>query len=614
MDENDDSPITPDKDDSPEDDSLTPASSNGRFQVAKYQCLGKRDKSSAGRIDPHAIDICATINALPQYYTTSSCAGRCFIYQGPGVKATTRFVRYRVCHELVTTPQTYFDLTTLDSDPTGECGDPIRTVGRTEGRITMSPDEEHEAKVAESSDTIINDEPDDNGHNDQGVYWLRFEPFILHVACRSLTAANHLMQAARPAFKNVGLTTWKDKPPKQPKNQQRQGHAKYLVAIWGDEGLEMPLVTPSRDVNFTTAADHAATADNRQWLADLVNERHERNWAKIERFVQSVRERIHSNDDLDTENDNSDGETSPASPKAPRSYDVVGDVALLHSIPTEDLEERRAIGQAIMNKNKAIKIVVRRPNNLAGPERASRELIVLAGAPHRCNNYPLMTSHCEYGIKAVINMHDTFFSPRMGMERLRICQQVARGEHVLVVFAGVAMEALQIAARTEATSVLAIEQNEQAVQCAKRSHQLLHRNKTIKCPGAAERLEIQQGDVMEVLPTLPRNSFDRVVAPRPKEGARDGDLSDELQNGGGGGEEFLRVILPVMKQNGGECHWYDFCADHEYPECQRARRFLERVCQEHNLQVQVLHVANAGSVAMRQLRVCIDFRITPATA
>jgi tRNA(Phe) wybutosine-synthesizing methylase Tyw3 len=31
--------------------------------------------------------------------------------------------------------------------------------------------------------------------------FLRFEPFILHVACRSLEAAAALMNAARPSFK-----------------------------------------------------------------------------------------------------------------------------------------------------------------------------------------------------------------------------------------------------------------------------------------------------------------------------------------------------------------------------------------------------------------------------
>ena len=166
------------------------------------------------------------------------------------------------------------------------------------------------------------------------------------------------------------------------------------------------------------------------------------------------------------------------------------------------------------------------------------------------------------------------------------------------------MEALQIAGRTEASSVIAVELNEVAVQCAKRAHRMLERNKTVKCTGAAERLQIIQGDVLQVLPeTLEQNYFDRVLAPRPKEGALDGDLGS-----GDGGEGFLKVILPHLK-DGGECHWYDFVADHEFPECERTKKLLGRVCDEHGLSMEVLHVANAGSVAMRQLRVCVDFKV-----
>jgi hypothetical protein len=54
------------------------------------------------------------------------------------------------------------------------------------------------------------------------------------------------------------------------------------------------------------------------------------------------------------------------------------------------------------------------------------------------------------------------------------------------------------------------------------------------------------------------------LAPRPKEGATDGDLGS-----GDGGVDFLDALLPVLKEEGGECHWYEFCADHEFPTCER---------------------------------------------
>jgi len=234
----------------------------------------------------------------------------------------------------------------------------------------------------------------------------------------------------------------------------------------------------------------------------------------------------------------------------PKSFDVIGEVAYLHSMPTDDPEKG---GSAIMKKNKS---------NLEGTERAPGDegLVTIAGA-HR---NPLITTHTEYGIKCVVDLNHTFFTPRMAKERLRICQLVARGEGVLVLFAGAGMEAFQIAGRTEASSVVTIELNEIAVQCSHRAHRMLERNNAVKCDGAADRLKIMKGDVMVVLTgKLMGSKFDCILAPRPKEGAMDGDLGS-----GDGGQKFLETILPHLKD--GECHWYDFVADHEFPACLRS--------------------------------------------
>ena len=628
------------------------------FQNSKNQVMGKRDKSSAGRIDPKAVEICGLINEkFDCFYTTSSCAGRCFLYRGRGVKSShnlarvvvstdsdnketelgssvttpqqqyqPHFVRYRVSHDLIRDPDRYFDLSSLESDPSGG-GDPIRPIGqydhlleneKTESQMATSSDrgekadlspigmsKESEAwpsqtgtrdQTASMEDKKVNDEVD------QSV-WLRFEPFILHVACRSLKSASALMDAARPAFKNVGLTTWTCD------NDQHDG-SRFIVAIWGDEGLEMPLCMPNGTPLYGTR-NRKQDPEVAEWLASLVNERHERNWSKIDRFVLSVRGMSTVVDEFDDDVNKWDPEivdnesvssSLPGEWRIPRSFDIVGDIAVLHAIATTNEEEQRAIGEAIMQRNKAIRVVVVRQSNMQGPERAPGEggFQIIAGA----DRSPLITTHSEYGIKCVVDLTHTFFTPRMGQERLRLCQQVARGEHVLVLFCGVGMDAMQIAGRTEALSVTAIEQNEIAVQCALRSKRMLERNKGIKCGGAADRLEIIHGDVLEILPTLPRRHYDRIVAPRPKEGSHDGDLGT-----GDGGVAFLKALLPVMKPDGGECHWYDFAADHEFPTCLRTRQVLERVCEEFGLKAEIQHVANAGSVAMRQLRVCVSFRV-----
>ncbi|GAX17165.1 hypothetical protein FisN_10Lh010 [Fistulifera solaris] len=586
---------------------------HNNFANSKVQCLGKRDKSSAGRIDPKVVEICAVINDLPFYYTTSSCAGRCYLYRGPGIKSTNSFERFRVNHDKIHEPERYFDLTTLETDPTGG-GDPVRSIGQ----YDYNDYNNGEDTFLKPEDTPAVDPVTTHATVEGNSLFLRFEPFILHVACRSLETAAALMNAARPSFKNVGLTTWKD--------------SRYLVAIWGDEGLDMPVSLPQMNKHTDHDMVQPIFRDSAMlhWLAALINERHDRNWSKIDRFVQTVRETISSTilesfeDEVLDENciDNcvdeernlkglvespcEDGEFS-----LPRSYDVVGDVAIVHESfttasmsKTRSIEEWEKVGELLMQKNKSIKVVALQNKNLQGTERAPSELVIVAGA----RRFPLITTHSEYGIKCVVDLNQTFFTPRMAKERLRICQQVARGEHVLVLFAGVAMEALQIAGRTEPASVTSVELNPVAVECAKRAHRMLERNKAVKCKGAADRLVILEGDVLQILPTLPKHHYDRILAPRPKEGSMDGDIGT-----GDGGLSFLVELLAVLKRDGGECHWYDFVADHEYPECERSKRLIEGASRAQGLDVNFLHVARVGSVAMRQFRVCIDFRIKNST-
>ncbi len=701
------------------------------FQSRKATCLSKRDKSSAGkynfffwypfpyfvvhnlipcfciylsytlpgRIDPKAVDICAAINAREEYYTTSSCAGRCFLYIGDGIKAHHHFVsssattttttatekyevdsnddnnnnsniaeeveedrknnlnkddeddddepkqpkglgffhRFRVNHDIIRDPQRYFNLHTLNStkhdfDPSGG-GDPVRSIGQYDYKESHSSSisssttttdnnekNHHHVQNDDHNDKQLDDDHDDDHDDDEvrtyqihnsnhqiittrklvgtenltGPIWLRFEPFILHVMCRSLSAASALMTAARPAFKNVGLTSFK------------HGYGRYIVAIWGDEGIDMPLTPKDNILDFTFVGQE-------HWLSELVNERHYRNWQKIDRFVNAVRsmpeevDNVTSSEwvndqDMNLQQISDDNKTEEENVVTPKRFDVVGDVALLHALPescnTE--EEREAIGKAIMKRNKAIKVVAVRSTSLSGTERAPGMdgLSIIAGTKRS----PLITSHCEYGIKCVIDLNRTFFTARMAAERLRICQQVARGEKVLALFCGVGMDAMQIAARTEAT-VLAVEYNPVAVACAERGKQLLVRNKAVKCAGASDRLTFVQGDAIEIMKQLEPASFDRILAPRPKEGDMDGDLGN-----GDGGVQFLEVLLPLLKDQG-ECHWYDFAADHELPHCERTKNTILKVCSQLGLQMEVIHVAKVGSIAKRQLRVCMDFRI-----
>jgi tRNA(Phe) wybutosine-synthesizing methylase Tyw3 len=282
------------------------------------------------------------------------------------------FQRFRVSHGRITTPLQYFNLQTLLTDATGGCGDAIPSVGQFESFG-------NNAAFAATKDDGLNeiDTP----------IWLRYEPFILHVMCRSLKAASVLMALARPSFKNVGLTSWNSNVDDEDedendsntavihradKNQQcKGGGAKYLVAIWGDEGLDMPLSLPaSPQCGLYYNPDNKDTECNAEWLAQLVNERHVRNWNKIDRFVEAVKgleegvdvdidlsEMYLDDEDLDQRFSNGAKAARAASGlPIPRSYDVIGDVAVLNSVPEGDEETLKKVGDWILSRNKAIKV------------------------------------------------------------------------------------------------------------------------------------------------------------------------------------------------------------------------------------------------------------------
>lgn len=454
-----------------------------QFARAKANALLKRDKSSAGGIDARAVSICNTINESDEWFTTSSCAGRCYVWHGVGNKRDGRFERRRVSHEKI--DRGYF----LDGPDA-----PLKAAGE---------------------------------------LWLRYEPFILHARCASNHASRRLVKAARTVFKTVGVN-------------------ENCVFVVGDEGLEMPLVL-DRPLFDSEQVD---------WLVETVNDKHERNWAKIDRFEKALSE---SHDDS-------------------FKFDVVGDVALVKS-------DDRDLADQILKKHKKLRIVALAVS-LTGVERAPASPLRIVAGPQRS---PLVTTHTENGVRVVVDLDSTFFAPRLAYERLRLCRCVNDGERVLSLFAGCGPEALAVAANTSCAAVVAVETSPVAVRCCRRGRETLARCK----PDRARVLDIVEQDALVYLAAArndPRR-FDRVFAPRPK-------LHDDDT-----GAHFLDAILAVLDA-GATVHWTDFAADWELPGCTRTLDFLTRAAAQFGFQCRILHAAKAGpSVAKRQFRVTVDFSL-----
>ena len=196
------------------------------------------------------------------------------------------------------------------------------------------------------------------------------DPFLVCVCVFSNASRTLRRKAARTVFKNVGLQAAEEESCEAA--SPAGGSRSIVVAIWGDEGLEMPV--RGRDGASLFAARTGETPDcDAEWLADVVNEKHERNWAKIRRFESAVgeaRSRLETrracrdaardargDDDDDDDLDTADASNSQRRVRRPRAFDVIGDVAMLRAPLDADDAEAQRVGLAILSMNGKLRVL-----------------------------------------------------------------------------------------------------------------------------------------------------------------------------------------------------------------------------------------------------------------
>jgi len=113
------------------------------FDNNKKTFLAKLDKSKKGEVDQRILPLINSLNAKSDFYTTSSCSGRVYLWKGKGKK--NEMIWLRTSHDLI--KEDFFQI------------------------------------------------------KEKGQVWLRLEDFILHIACRNLETANLLLERVRKLYK-----------------------------------------------------------------------------------------------------------------------------------------------------------------------------------------------------------------------------------------------------------------------------------------------------------------------------------------------------------------------------------------------------------------------------
>lgn len=141
-------------------------------------------------------------------------------------------------------------------------------------------------------------------------------------------------------------------------------------------------------------------------------------------------------------------------PLIPRSFDIVGDIAVLE-LKEEVIPYAKRIACALMDVHTSIKTVLLKKGPTLGDYRL-REYEVIGGIDRT------LTYHKENGCRYKVDVARTFFSPRLSGERLRVAKSVMHEEVIVDMFAGVGPFSILIAKLNPAVKVYAVELNPDA--------------------------------------------------------------------------------------------------------------------------------------------------------
>ena len=227
----------------------------------------------------------------------------------------------------------------------------------------------------------------------------------------------------------------------------------------------------------------------------------------------------------------------------PKSYDIVGDIAIIELDDVESLNERESvilkkkIAKALTLVNKNVNAVYEKKSKIKGSYRL-RELHHLYG------DKKTTTTHKENNCLFNIDLSQVFFTPRLVFERKRIASSSFQEKEIIVdLFAGVGPFSIQIAKNHDVTihsfdiNPRAFEQLKENIGLNKTIGEIIPHNLNVKTLVASTN---------ELGASL-KNMVDRIIMNLPEKSM-----------------DFIDIACFLMKKSGGIIHSYQFC-EKPYP-------------------------------------------------
>jgi tRNA (guanine37-N1)-methyltransferase len=258
--------------------------------------------------------------------------------------------------------------------------------------------------------------------------------------------------------------------------------------------------------------------------------------------------------------------------EAPLSYDVIGDIAVMNSMPKELKNKEKIIAKAIMKQHKNVKIVAKKIGPTSGVERIRKVRVILGEKRTE-------TTYIENGCRYRLDINKVYFSPRLGSERLRVASQVKKNEDVYDLFAGVGV--FSIPAAKKAKKVVAIDINKDACR-------FLEENSRIS--RVSDKIDIYCGDARKVVAKEKwKQVADRIIMNLPMHAG-----------------EFLDVAFRIAKKNA-TVYFYFFLPEEQLFE--GAIKLIEKAAKAAKRKVMIINKKKCGQLAARVWRVVVDFKV-----
>ncbi len=176
------------------------------------------------------------------------------------------------------------------------------------------------------------------------------------------------------------------------------------------------------------------------------------------------------------------------------AFDLIGDIAITK---IRERERALALATSLMETHPNIKSVYL-DRGITGPYRL-RDLELLSGEARA------ETQYRENGVLFRLDVSKVYFSPRLATERMFVSREVAEGEFIIDMFAGIGAFSLNIA-KVQKARITAIDSNPDAIRFMKES---IAMNRLL---GSIEPL---CGDSAEIISPLPE--ADRIIMNLPHE-------------------------------------------------------------------------------------------------